>query len=53
MKDVLNPGFAGKIVWNFTKFLIDRKGKVMDRFDSKVDPMGDKIPRAAEKALSQ
>ena len=25
-------GFGGKIKWNFTKFLIDREGKVINRF---------------------
>jgi glutathione peroxidase-family protein len=48
-----NPGSAGKITWNFNKFLIDRNGNIVDRFDSKVDPMGDKIPRAVESALGQ
>ena len=28
----------GKIRWNFTKFLIDRKGKVVKRYDSKIKP---------------
>ncbi|MCT4543406.1 MAG: glutathione peroxidase [Vallitalea sp.] len=27
------------IRWNFTKFLIDRKGNVVNRFESSVDPM--------------
>jgi len=27
-----------KIRWNFTKFLIDRKGKVIKRYDSKIKP---------------
>jgi glutathione peroxidase len=28
----------GKITWNFNKFLLDRSGKVIARFDSKVKP---------------
>jgi glutathione peroxidase len=32
------PGEKGDIAWNFTKFLIDRKGKVVKRFDSKTKP---------------
>lgn len=32
------------IKWNFTKFLIDRDGNVIDRFESPVDPM-DMIPQ--------
>ncbi len=27
-----NPCYAGKIKWNFTKFLIDRKANIVDRF---------------------
>ena len=46
-----NPKFEGKIRWNFSKFLVDRAGNVVDRFDSKEDPMGDRIPRAVEAAL--
>ena len=34
------PGLLGTegIKWNFTKFLVDRKGKVVDRFASSVKP---------------
>ena len=39
-----NPQFSGRITWNFNKFLLDRKGNVVARFDSKDDPLGDKIP---------
>lgn len=41
-----NPEFAGPIKWNFNKFLIDRQGKVIARFDSKVKP---DAPEAIEK----
>ncbi len=34
-------GFDGDIKWNFNKFLVDRTGKVVARFDSGVDPMSD------------
>jgi glutathione peroxidase-family protein len=47
-----NPRFPGKITWNFNKFLLDRKGNIINRFDSKEDPLGDLIPRAVEGALS-
>jgi glutathione peroxidase len=40
-----NPQFSGKITWNFNKFLFDRKGALVARFDSKDEPLGDKIPR--------
>lgn len=32
-------GFDGDIKWNFNKFVVDRTGKVVARFDSNVDPM--------------
>jgi glutathione peroxidase len=48
-----NPKFAGKITWNFNKFLIDRSGNVVGRFDSKDEPLGDKIPRAVQEVLGR
>jgi len=30
--------FPGEITWNFNKFLLDRRGKVVARFDTKVTP---------------
>jgi len=30
--------FSGRITWNFNKFLINRKGEVVNRFGSKVKP---------------
>jgi glutathione peroxidase len=34
------PGFLGTqaIKWNFTKFLVDREGNVVERYGSKVEP---------------
>jgi glutathione peroxidase len=47
-----NPGFAGKIGWNFTKFLVDRSGRVVARFDPKVEPLSDAVLQAVERALA-
>lgn len=33
-----NPSTGGEIKWNFTKFLVDRQGKVVARFEPKVTP---------------
>lgn len=33
-----NPKFAGEIKWNFTKFLVNRKGEVVARFEPRVKP---------------
>ena len=46
-----NPQFPGKITQGFNKFLVSRKGAVVARFDSKDDPLGDKIPRTVGMAL--
>ena len=48
-----NPGFAGEIGWNFNKFLIDRTGKVIHRFEPKVKPESDEVIQAIEKALNE
>ena len=48
-----NPQFPGKITWNFNKFLLDRKGSIVARFDSKDDPLGDKVPHLVESALDR
>ncbi len=37
-----NPDFTGEIKWNFEKFLIDEKGKLIHRYRSKVKPL-DKV----------
>ena len=33
-----NPATGGPIRWNFTKFLVDREGKVVQRFEPDVTP---------------
>jgi glutathione peroxidase len=33
-----NPSTGGEIEWNFTKFLVDRSGKILARFESDVTP---------------
>ena len=47
-----NPDFDGDIKWNFSKFLIDRKGKVVARFEPKVKPDSDEVNAAIEKYLA-
>jgi len=46
-----NPGFSGKIKWNFEKFLISKEGKVINRFKPKTKPGDDKVVKAIENAL--
>lgn len=51
-KPETNPQFAGDIKWNFSKFLIDRKGNVVARFEPKVKPDSPEITAAIEKYLA-
>ena len=44
---------GGDIKWNFTKFLVDKDGKVIARFESKVKPDDPELLSAVEKALAQ
>jgi len=46
-----DPQFAGEIRWNFDKFLIDKKGKIINRFHPKITPSDPKLVKAIEKAL--
>ena len=46
-----NPGFGGDIKWNFGKFLVDKNGQVIARFESGDAPEGSKITQAIEQAL--
>jgi glutathione peroxidase len=48
-----DPKFAGPIKWNFTKFLIGRKGEIIARFESKVEPQSDEVTKAIEAELAK
>lgn len=43
--------FAGDIGWNFNKFIVDRNGNVIARYNSKVKPDDKLITEEIEKAL--
>ena len=45
------PGIAGEIKWNFTKFLVDRSGNVVQRFEPAVTPDSNEMLAAIEKQL--
>ncbi len=49
----IHPETGGKIGWNFTKFLIDKEGKVSARYASRVKPRSDKIVETLEKLLEE
>ena len=46
-----NPRSGGRIKWNFNKFLVDRSGEIVARFDSRVVPEDPRIVTAVEEAL--
>lgn len=45
-------GKANDIKWNFEKFLVNKKGEVVDRFSPDVDPMDPMIVKAVERELA-
>ena len=47
----LTDATGSEIQWNFTKFLVDRDGKMIARFESKVTPESADVTSAIEKAL--
>jgi glutathione peroxidase len=48
-----NPKTGGDIQWNFTKFLIDRNGKVIQRFEPDVEPLSPELESAVAAALKK
>lgn len=43
---------GGEVKWNFTKFLIDREGRVVDRFEPKVKPDDPALLKRIEEELA-
>lgn len=48
-----DPQFGGDIKWNFTKFLFDRSGKPVARFEPAITPDSPEVQNAIEAALKQ
>ncbi|HEY6851954.1 MAG TPA: glutathione peroxidase [Terracidiphilus sp.] len=48
-----DPQYAGDIKWNFTKFLFDRSGKPVARFEPAVTPDSPEVSAAIESALGK
>jgi glutathione peroxidase len=46
-----DPKKGGEVAWNFEKFLVNRKGEVVARFKSGVDPMSDELVKAVKVEL--
>ena len=48
-----NPKTGGEIEWNFTKFLVGRDGKVIQRFEPAVEPQSKELVSAVEATLKK
>jgi glutathione peroxidase len=48
-----DPSHSGEIKWNFTKFLVDRNGKIVQRFEPAVTPEDPQVVSAIEKLLQE
>jgi len=48
-----DPKFAGEIKWNFTKFLFDRNGNPVARFEPATTPDSPEVTSAIEAALAK
>jgi len=46
-----NPELKGEVGWNFEKFLIDRQGKIVARYKSKVKPTDEELTSKIEALL--
>jgi glutathione peroxidase len=48
-----NPRFSGDIKWNFEKFLFNRNGQLVARFDPRVKPDAPEVVEAIEAELAR
>jgi glutathione peroxidase len=48
-----DPKFGGDIKWNFTKFLVDRNGMIVARFEPATTPDSAEVTSAIESTLSK
>ncbi len=51
--EATDPKHAGPITWNFAKFLVNRKGEVVARFQPGEKPESGELISAIEKALAE
>jgi len=48
-----NPGFGGEVKWNFQKYLVSRAGKIVGKFQPKLNPQSEELTKAIEAALDE
>jgi glutathione peroxidase len=49
----IQPGAPSEVLWNFEKFLVDRRGEVVERFAPDVAPDADVLVSAIERELAR
>jgi len=49
----VKPKGSGKVSWNFEKFLIDREGNLVARFEPRTKPSDDELVKAIESELEE
>ncbi len=47
------PGFSGPVSWNFNKFLVDKQGRLVGRWDQLISADSPEVVNAIESALYQ
>jgi glutathione peroxidase len=48
-----DPALNGEIKWNFQKYLVNRRGEVVARFDPADEPQSPRVTAAVEKLLAE
>ncbi|MEW6268381.1 MAG: glutathione peroxidase [Thermodesulfobacteriota bacterium] len=51
-EQTVGPDPAGDIKWNFAKFVVDKQGNVVARFDPTTKPSAPEVKQAIERALA-
>lgn len=51
LTETAKPESKGEIRWNFEKFVVDRKGRLVERFRSKTTPEDTELVKTLEKSL--
>jgi glutathione peroxidase len=44
---------TGAVSWNFEKFLVNKKGEIVGRYKSKVEPASEELTKAVEAELKK
>ena len=53
LTEEIEPSLRGEIKWNFTKFLVDKQGNVVARFEPKVEPGDPQVAAQIEAVLAK